>query len=312
MKIKYGTRGSNLALHQARHAINLARQHATDCEFAEIVIKTLGDQVTNLPLFKVGGQGLFIKEIEQALLEKRIDVAVHSLKDMPHAMSEGLAILAVGCPQDPRDCFLSYRHASFQALPAGAIIGTSSLRRRSQLSVLRNDLQFSDFRGNLDTRLKKLEEGEVDAIILAAAGLLRFGWQDKMQHYFSIAEMTPPAGQGLLAIQCREADLAALTPIFSTFADPQAQIRAAAERSFLKELQGGCQTPMAVHAIIDGDAVSLHSFVGTPDGKNILRRCHHGTVAQAAELGTTAALEMLAAGAGNFIGSPPTDQEVKS
>lgn len=312
MKIRYGTRGSKLALHQTRHAIEIARKNAGECQFSEVIIKTLGDQVTDMPLFKVGGQGLFIKEIEQALLEKRIDVAVHSLKDMPHAMSDGLTILAVGCPQDPRDCFLSSRFSSFSALPAGAVIGTSSLRRRAQLSVLRNDLVFSDFRGNLDTRLKKLEDGEVDAIILAAAGLLRFGWQDRLQHYFSIEEMTPPAGQGLIAIQCRAEDVTALAPVFSTFADNSAMIRACAERSFLKELQGGCQTPMAVHAILDQNSITLHSFVGTPDGKNIIRRCHHGQACQAAELGYKAAAEMLAAGAGQFITSQHGDQEVKS
>lgn len=311
MNIKYGTRGSKLALHQTRHAIAIASNNAGECQFSEVIIKTLGDQVTDMPLFKVGGQGLFIKEIEQALLEKRIDVAVHSLKDMPHAMSEGLTILAIGCPQDPRDCFLSQRHASFATLPPGAVVGTSSLRRRAQLSVLRNDLVFSDFRGNLDTRLKKLEDGEVDAIILAAAGLLRFGWQERLQHYFSIEEMTPPAGQGLIAVQCREEDVTALSPVFSTFADSNATIRARAERAFLKELQGGCQTPMAVHAIIEGDSLTLHSFAGTPDGRNIIRRCHHGQVLQAAELGYKAAAEMLAAGAGQFITSKHADQEGK-
>jgi hydroxymethylbilane synthase len=282
----------------------VAQQCVPDCEFAEVVIKTLGDQVTNVPLFKVGGQGLFIKEIEQALLEGRIDVAVHSLKDMPHAMSPGLSILAAGCLEDARDCFVSLKHESFVALPAGAVIGTSSLRRRAQLSSLRQDLQFSDFRGNLDTRLKKLEEGEVDAIILAAAGIHRFGWQQRIRHYFSIEEMTPPAGQGIIAIQCRSTDVARFLPVFASFADPIAAARAEAERAFLGVLQGGCTTPMAVHAEIAGDAVILHSFVGAVDGTRVIRNCHTGKVAQAAELGRISAEAMLAAGAADLIGAP--------
>lgn len=304
MKIKYGTRGSKLALHQTRHAVGLAQACAPECEFEEVVIKTLGDQITNLPLFKVGGQGLFIKEIEQALLEKRIDVAVHSLKDMPHDMSAGLSILAAGCREDARDCFVSFKYESFSALPGGAVIGTSSLRRRVQLRHLRSDLKFSDFRGNLDTRLKKLEEGEVDAIILAAAGFHRFGWHDRIRHYFSLEEMLPPAGQGILAIQCRSENVARLTPVFTTFADPVAAARLEAERSFLGVLQGGCSTPMAVHAEIEGDELHLHSFVGSVIGNEVIRNRHHGKVAQAAEIGRMAAEEMLAAGAAELIGQP--------
>ncbi|PKL45281.1 MAG: hydroxymethylbilane synthase [Candidatus Riflebacteria bacterium HGW-Riflebacteria-2] len=304
MKIRYGTRGSKLALHQTRHAIGIAHACAPDCEFEEVIIKTLGDQITNMPLFKVGGQGLFIKEIEQALTERRIDVAVHSLKDMPHAMSPGLTVLAAGCREDARDCFVSTKYESFASLPAGAVIGTSSLRRRAQLRTLRNDLQFSDFRGNLDTRLRKLEEGEVDAIILAAAGFHRFGWHDRIRHYFAIEEMLPPAGQGIIAIQCRNEDVALLTPVFAAFADQVAAARAEAERAFLAVLQGGCSTPMAVHAEIEGDELRLHSFIGSASGTDVLRRCHSGKVAQAAAIGRTAAEELLAAGAAALIGAP--------
>lgn len=303
MKIKYGTRGSKLALHQTRHAMSIAQACARDCEFEEVIIKTLGDQVTNMPLFKVGGQGLFIKEIEQALLEHRIDVAVHSLKDMPHAMSPGLSILAAGCREDARDCFVSVKYESFASLPAGAVIGTSSLRRRAQLRSLRNDLQFSDFRGNLDTRLKKLEDGEVDAIILAAAGFHRFGWHDRIRHYFTIEEMLPPAGQGIIAIQCRSEDVALLTPVFATFADLVAAARAEAERAFLGVLQGGCSTPMAVHAEVVGDELKLHSFIGSVSGTEVIRKVHAGKVSQASEIGRIAAEAMLAAGAADLIGA---------
>jgi len=303
MKIRYGTRGSKLALHQTRHAVAIAQACAPDCEFEEVVIKTLGDQITNMPLFNEGGQGLFIKEIEQALLERRIDVAVHSLKDMPHAMSAGLAVLAAGCREDARDCFVSVKYESFASLPAGAVIGTSSLRRRAQLRSLRNDLQFSDFRGNLDTRLKKLEDGEVDAIILAAAGFHRFGWHDRIRHYFTIEEMLPPAGQGIIAIQCRSEDVALLTPVFATFADLVAAARAEAERAFLGVLQGGCSTPMAVHAEVVGDELKLHSFIGSVSGTEVIRKVHAGKVSQASEIGRIAAEAMLAAGAADLIGA---------
>lgn len=301
MKIRYGTRGSKLALHQTRHAISIARAANPEIEFEEVIIKTLGDQVTGLPLFKVGGQGLFIKEIEQALSENRIDVAVHSLKDVPHALASGLSILATGCPEDPRDCFLSKKYRSFDDLPAGAVLGTSSLRRRSQLSVMRSDLQFSDFRGNLDTRLQKLEAGEVDAIILAAAGLMRFGWENRVAHHFSITEVTPPAGQGLLAIECRSEDTEKYAGVFAGFSDRLATIRARAERAFLAELQGGCQTPMAVHAEIAAEELRLHSFIGTPDGIKTIRNLHTGTTSQAEELGRMAAAAIIAAGGQEFL-----------
>lgn len=301
MNIRYGTRGSKLALHQTRHVIAIARVTAPEIKFDEIIISTLGDQVTNLPLFKVGGQGLFIKEIEQALLDNHIDIAVHSLKDVPHATAEGLCILAVGCPEDPRDCFLSKKYKSFMELPSGAVLGTSSLRRRSQLSVMRQDLKFSDFRGNLDTRLKKLEEGEVDAIILATAGLMRFGWGDKLCHHFSLDEMTPPAGQGLLAIECRIADIKKLTPVFAGFANAASQIRANAERAFLAALQGGCQTPMAVNAEVVAGQIRLRSFIGTPDGLQTIRNLHTGNIDQAAELGRAAANAIIEAGGQSYI-----------
>jgi len=301
MKIRYGTRGSKLALQQTRHVINILKTARPDIEFEEVVIKTLGDQVTGLPLFKVGGQGLFIKEIEQALLDHRIDIAVHSLKDVPHAISNGLCLAAFGCPEDPRDCFLSKKFKTFSDLPAGAIIGTSSLRRRAQLSLMRQDLHFSDFRGNLDTRLQKLQNGEVDAMILAAAGFCRFGWQDQINEYFSIAQMTPPAGQGLLAVECRCADLADLRPVLASFHDAGSAARASAERAFLQKLQGGCQTPMAVHAEIEGNLIKLHSFIGTPDGHSFLRKLHSGSVEKAGELGQQAAAEIIAAGGQKFI-----------
>lgn len=296
MKIRVGTRGSKLALHQTRQVIDLIRHQMPDCEIEEIIVKTLGDKVTDLPLFKVGGQGLFIKEIENALLEKRIDIAVHSLKDVPHRIADGLELVAYGLPQDPRDCFLSYRCKSLQAMPAGAIIGTSSLRRRSQIAEMRPDVKFSDFRGNLDTRLKKLEDGEVDAIILAAAGLLRFEQGDRICEYFPIRTITPPAGQGLIAVECRREDSAELTLALQKFACRLSRYRALCERAFLRELQGGCQTPMAVNAEIVGHKITLHSFIGSADGTKTIRRSDSGPLDQAELIGRRAATALIDAG----------------
>jgi hydroxymethylbilane synthase len=301
MKIKVGTRGSKLALHQTRQVIELIRSAQPDCEIEEVIVKTLGDKVQNLPLFKVGGQGLFIKEIENALLDKRIDLAVHSLKDVPHQMSEGLELVAYGLLEDARDCFLSFKFNSLKDTPPGAIIGTSSLRRRAQISAIRNDLKFSDFRGNLDTRLKKLEEGEVDAIILAAAGLKRFDQSDKIGELFAIDQLTPPAGQGIIAVQCRSEDSAAMRAVLKNFACPVSQIRARCERAFLKELQGGCQTPMAIHAMVEQDSITAYSFVGTADASKTIRRVDTGHISEPEKLGQKAAAALIAAGAADLL-----------
>ncbi len=301
MKIRYGTRGSKLALHQTRFAIELLKKASENLECEEVIIKTLGDKVTGLPLFKVGGQGLFIKEIETALLENRIDIAVHSLKDVPSKLAEGLTLVAVGGTEDPRDCFISTKYKTFEEMPNKAIIGTSSLRRRSQLKLLKQNTIFSDFRGNLDTRLKKLEEGEVDAIILAAAGLKRFGWQDKITHYFGIDDLTPAAGQGLLAIECREEDVEKIRPFLTEFADENAMLRCRAERTFLEILQGGCQTPMAIYAEVNENDLIVHSFIGMPEGEKSIRNLHVGNRNKPEELGREAAEAILEMGGGEYL-----------
>ncbi len=301
MKLRYGTRGSKLALHQTRYAINLIKNNSENVEFEEVIIKTLGDKVTGLPLFKVGGQGLFIKEIEQALLEKKIDIAIHSLKDVPSSLADGLTLVAVGCSEDPRDCFISHKYKSFEEMPLNAIIGTSSLRRRSQLNVLKPNSTFSDFRGNLDTRLKKLDNGEVDAIILAVAGISRFDLQDKITEYFGIDDLTPAAGQGLLAIECRKEDEEKLKPIVSSIIDENAMLRCRAERTFLEILQGGCQTPLAIHAEVKNNDIILHSFIGSPEGKDTIRNIHIGDKNKPEELGKEAAEAILEMGGNNLI-----------
>jgi hydroxymethylbilane synthase len=293
MKIRYGTRGSKLAITQARQVISTAKPANPQIEFEEVVIKTLGDQIKDIPLYQVGGQGLFIKEIEQALLENRIDIAVHSLKDMPHEMTEELCLFAVGSAKDPRDCFLSVNYPSFMELPKGAKIGTSSLRRRIQLKLLRDDLEFTDFRGNLDTRFQKLQDGEVDAIILATAGLLRLDWAEKIREHFSINNVIPSVGQGLIGLQCRAAQADEYRQIFAAFAEEKAMLRARAEREFLRVLQGGCKTPMAAHAEVDGEHMTLHSFYSDMEGKNTVKNMHSGFANKPEALGREAAEEIL-------------------
>lgn len=304
MKIRVGTRGSKLALHQTRQVIELIRQQQPDVEIEEVVVKTLGDKVTDLPLFKVGGQGLFIKEIEQALLDGRIDIAVHSLKDVPHQVAEGLELVDFGLPQDARDCFLSFKYKNLKSLPAGSLIGTSSLRRRSQLAQMRPDLKFSDFRGNLDTRLQKLEQGEVDAIILAAAGLLRFDQADRIGEMFAVDQLTPPAGQGIIAVECRSNDHQNIAPLLQKFHDRDSCIRAVCERAFLREIQGGCQTPMAAHATISGAKINLHSFIGSADGSRTIRRIDSAPIDQPEKLGIKAAMALIDAGGLELLVKP--------
>ncbi|MGM0599154.1 MAG: hydroxymethylbilane synthase [Candidatus Rifleibacteriota bacterium] len=296
MKLRVGTRGSKLALHQTRQTIELIKKAKPDLEVEEVIIKTLGDKVQDLPLFKVGGQGLFIKAIENALLENEIDLAVHSLKDVPHEMSEGLELAAFGLPRDPRDCLLSFKYDSLQKLPSGSLVGTSSLRRRSLLAKLRPDLKFSDYRGNLDTRLRKLEEGQVDAVILAAAGLARYNQQDKVTQYFETDTIVPPAGQGIIAVQCRQADLEQYKPLFKEFSCKKSTLRAICERAFLKKIQGGCQTPMAIHAKIEENQIVATSFIGSPDGSKTIFRTDSGPLNEPEELGIKAADAIIAAG----------------
>lgn len=301
MNIRFGSRGSKLALLQTNHVMKLVTDNFDHVEVSKTVIKTLGDKVTNLPLFKVGGQGLFIKEIENALLDNRIDVAVHSLKDMPSEVAEGLSLFAVGSQEDYRDCFLSKKYSSLDSLPPNSKVGTSSLRRRAQIAAIRKDLVFTDFRGNLDTRLKKLDAGEVDAIILATAGLKRFGWEDKITEYFSIDKILPPAGQGLLALECRDSDKDKLLPFFTAFINELAMVRSNAERAFLVKIQGGCKTPLGVFADVNGNEIKLSAFMGKEDGSSSIKDSLTDTVENATALGIKLAELMISQGGKEFL-----------
>jgi hydroxymethylbilane synthase len=219
-------------------------------------------------------------------------------------MTAGLVLAAFGLPQDPRDCLLSFKYDSLQKLPAGALVGTSSLRRRSQLAKIRPDLKFSDYRGNLDTRLRKLEEGQVDAVILAAAGLARYNQQDKITQYFDTDTIVPPAGQGIIAVQCCQTDLEQYQPLFKEFSCQKSTIRAICERAFLKKIQGGCQTPMGIHARIEEQQIVATSFIGSNDGSKTISRTDTGPLAEPEKLGIEAAEAIIAAGGLKLINKP--------
>jgi hydroxymethylbilane synthase len=276
-----GTRQSDLALTQTNQVIEQLRKIASEqgikCDFQVKKMVTKGDRILDVTLSKVGGKGLFVKEIEQALIDKEIDIAVHSMKDVPSELPDGLVIGAVPKRVDPRDCLISQHYAGLDDLPQGARVGTSSLRRASQLKAYRSDLHIESIRGNIDTRISKLENGEFDAILLAAAGLHRMGWQDRISEYLSPDICLPAVGQGALGIECREDDDEVNT-LLSYFNDSETAITVQAERSYLAKLNGGCQIPIGAYAELqhssqeqDSPVISLTGMVGSPDGKEILK-----------------------------------------
>ncbi len=296
------TRGSELALWQAHHTRDslLARAQGK-LEVELLVLKTKGDKILDVPLAKVGGKGLFVKEIEEALLDGRADIAVHSMKDVPADLEEGLHMAAVSKRADARDAFCSNKVGSLDELPAGAVVGTSSLRRACQVRVLRPDLQIASLRGNVPTRLAKLDAGEFDAIILAAAGLQRLGFADRITETFAVERCLPAVGQGALGLETRMDDAETTELVFQAMNDSADASRIAAERSFLLYLEGGCQAPMAAHAFYEGTELVLRGLVGKPDGSVILRAERRGAQSSAKELGSAVAVDLLEQGAGPIL-----------
>ena len=273
-KLRIGSRGSQLALWQANHVAALlrAKGHTVEIE----VIKTTGDKITSVALAKVGTKGMFTKEIEDALHEKRVDLAVHSLKDVPTDLAQEFELAAIMKREDPRDAFISVKFSSLEELPQGAKVGTSSLRRQCQLKAVRPDLEVFPLRGNVDTRLRKLESGEYDAIILAAAGVLRLGLETHVRSRISADVMCPAVGQGALAIEIRRGDQQTKTLLaFLNDADTHAAIDC--ERALLGSMGGGCQVPIGAYAEKRGDRLFLRAMVGRPDGSEILREQAEGT-----------------------------------
>lgn len=302
-KIVVGTRQSALALTQTGQVIDrlkaLCEREGLAVEFELRKIVTKGDRILDVTLSKVGGKGLFVKEIEQALLDGEIDMAVHSMKDMPFALPEGLTVGAVPEREDPRDCLITKDGRGLDELPKGAKVGTSSLRRSSQLQNYRGDLQIESVRGNIDSRLRKLETEGFDAILLAAAGLHRIGWRDRISAYLNPELCLPAVGQGALCIECRENDPFVLD-LLAKFNHPSTALAVAAERSFLGRLNGGCQVPIGAYGQIAEDGeITLTGMVGTPDGKTVLKETMSGDDPN--KLGLALADALIAKGAAELL-----------
>ena len=285
-----------MALWQANYVAEaIKKEHPSYCvELRELTTK--GDRILDAPLAKIGGKGLFTKELEQAMLDGAVDLAVHSLKDMPTEVPDGLVIGAITTRLDPGDAFVSAHYAAVEDLPVGARVGTSSLRRRAQLLAVRPDLTICDLRGNVNTRLAKLDAGEFDAIVLAAAGLKRLGFERRIRSILPRSVMLPAVGQGALAIECRAGDAAILSAI-EFLRDAGMTTAAQAERAFLRRVEGGCQIPVGVYAEVDTDGqISIDAMIASVDGQRICRSDAHGAGEQAEVLGTALAEELLDAG----------------
>ena len=294
-KLTIGTRQSLLALWQSNHIAALLREKYPECEVVLKKIVTKGDRILDVPLAQIGGKGLFTKEIETELADGTIDLAVHSLKDMPTVLPESLCLTAITERANVGDAFVSNKYASFEELPLGAVIGTSSLRRKAQLLAARPDLQIMDLRGNVDTRLRKLDEGLYDAIILAAAGLERLGHGDRITALSPPDVCLPAVGQGALAIEARTAD-DEVRSMLEFLNDLPTKQSTDAERAFLGLLEGGCQVPIGVHADVAGEQIKIEAIIAALDGSTVLRDTITGKAEDAVALGQQLGKKMLAAG----------------
>ncbi|MCJ7655841.1 MAG: hydroxymethylbilane synthase [Dehalococcoidia bacterium] len=298
-KITIGTRGSRLAVIQAQWVLTKLREATPGLEASLVKITTRGDRDSGTALDKFAGQGVFVKELEKALIDGEIDLAVHSLKDMPTEIPYRLFLAAATARLDPRDALISRAGKSAELAP-GSTIGTGSYRRAVQLRALRPDLETCGVRGNIDTRLRKVSEGEVDGIIVAAAALIRLGWQDKITEYFPIEYFTPAAGQGALGIEIRSGDKETASLASAINHEPTWQ-SVTAERTFLRALGGGCRAPIAALGIVSDDALKLSGMVASVDGARILRATEEGNAQAPEQVGKQLAQKMMKMGALNFI-----------
>jgi hydroxymethylbilane synthase len=300
--IRIATRGSKLALWQARHVKSRLQERYPGLEVELVVIKTQGDKILDVPLAKIGGKGLFVKEIEEALLDGRADLAVHSMKDVPARLPQGLAIGITPERERFTDTFLSREHDTLFDLPPGAVVGTSSLRRKSQTLMLRGDLEVRDLRGNLDTRVGKLMDGEFDAVIVATAGLNRLGLTAPKSSELVPPYFLPAVAQGALGIEIRLDD-AELAEMLAFLDHPDSHTCVEAERGFLAELEGGCQVPIAAHAVLEdaGARVRLTGLVAGVEGDPVIRRENLGPADSPRLLGRALAREVLEAGGGRIL-----------
>ena len=298
--LRIATRKSSLALWQAEHVATLLRGAHSGLAVELVPMTTLGDRIQDRSLAAIGGKGLFIKELEVALAERRADIAVHSMKDMPAEMPRDFVIAALLARADPRDALLCRGGTTIAALPASAKLGTSSLRRRAQILAVRPDLRIEPLRGNVDTRLKRLENGELDAIVLACAGLARLGLESRISARLDPGTMLPAVGQGAIGIECRSDD-ARTRALLSGLDDAATRTVLAAERSFARALNGSCQSPIAALARIDADRLTLDGLVAEPDGSRLLREAISGTGARAEQLGEELARRLLRSGARELL-----------
>ncbi len=298
--LRIATRKSQLALWQAEHVATLLREAHAHLQVELIPLSTKGDRIQDRSLAAIGGKGLFIKELEVALEEGRADIAVHSMKDVPGDLPDGLAIAAVLPRADPRDALIAATAARLQDLPPGARVGTSSLRRQAQLLAVRPDLKIEALRGNVDTRLRRLDGGELDAIILACAGLIRLGWEARITGRLDPLQCLPAVSQGIIGIECRAADGSTRARLHALNHSPT-RTTMDAERAFAARLGGSCQSPIAAHATLQGDHLTLHGLVAEPDGSRLLRDSIAGKAADAVHLGRQLADRVMAAGAGPLL-----------
>ena len=307
-EIRIATRKSALALWQAEFVKSELEKAHPNLKVSLVPMVSRGDQLLDSPLAKIGGKGLFVKELELALLEDRADIAVHSMKDVPMHFPEGLGLFCICEREDPRDAFVSNNFSSLDELPQGSIVGTSSLRRQAQLLKLRPDLTINFLRGNVNTRLAKLDAGEYDAIILAAAGLLRLGFAERIRSYLSVEDSLPAGGQGAVGIECRVDDHE-LHQLLAVLHDPDTADRVTAERALNTHLNGGCQVPIACYAVLEQDQLWLRGMVGQPDGSQLLMAQARAPRAQASQLGVQVAQDLLSQGAGEILAAVYQDAE---
>ncbi|WP_337843640.1 hydroxymethylbilane synthase [Rheinheimera sp.] len=300
--LRIATRKSALALWQANYVKTALEQAHPDLQVELVPMSTQGDKILDTPLAKIGGKGLFVKELETAMLEGRADIAVHSMKDVPVEFPQGLMLHTICQREDPRDAFVSNSYAALEQLPQGAVVGTSSLRRQCQLKALRPDLQIRDLRGNVNTRLAKLDAGEFDAIILASAGLIRLGFIQRIASYLDVETSLPANGQGAVGIECRTDD-PWVHQLLAPLEHLDTRICVLAERAMNRRLQGGCQVPIGAFALIEQNQLWLRGLVGQLDGSQILRSEVRGAVADAEVLGEQLAQQLLALGADQILSS---------
>lgn len=298
--LRIATRKSALALWQAEYVKAKLETFHPELTVELVPMSTQGDKILDTPLAKIGGKGLFVKELEQAMMDGRADIAVHSMKDVPVEFPEGLHLNTICEREDPRDAFVSNQYKNLAELPQGAVVGTSSLRRQCQIKALRPDLKIIDLRGNVNTRLAKLDAGEYDAIILAAAGLIRLEMPQRIASFIEPEVSLPANGQGAVGIECRTDD-AETQALLAPLEHAQTRVRVLAERAMNRKLQGGCQVPIGAFAEVSGDTLSLRGLVGSLDGTEILRDHIEGEISAAEALGEQLAERLLAQGADKIL-----------